>query len=32
MDVSVAGPWSMTLVRDEGDWLFLSWSWAQDEE
>lgn len=29
-DVSISGPWTATLVKDGGNWLFLSWSWIQE--
>ncbi len=28
----MSGRWTATLVKEEGRWLFLSWSWIQTDE
>ena len=30
-ELTVSGPCTMTLVKEKGRWLFLSWAWIQKE-
>ena len=30
-NVSLSGLWTATFVKEGGRWLFLSWSWIQDD-
>ncbi len=31
VETPMSGRWTATLVKDQGKWLFLAWSWLQDE-
>jgi ketosteroid isomerase-like protein len=31
VETAMSGRWTATLVKDQGSWLFLAWSWLQDE-
>ena len=28
-ETSVSGPWSATMLKQDNEWLFLSWSWIE---
>ena len=31
VETPMSGRWTATLVKEKGKWLFLAWSWLQDE-
>jgi ketosteroid isomerase-like protein len=31
VETPIAGRWTATLLKEEGKWLFLSWSWVQTD-